>query len=293
MNRRLVVAGRNCLKDLPVALISAVSGGLWTAAGLLCLQAIHFPNYRLMDVTEELNLTFIGVIWAVLVLYPLGIYSGAWLMRQLYTRREPSFSPSLLAMSGFFGLMILGCWLRLNWGNSTTPTIWDGLILGSICSVVPILAACQPKWFTARSELLALCLVVPLLLVVSLPLFYFIYTDFPGADASIQAREQWGFKTFPSGNGEEMYTGVNFFQNCKLIVDRVGDIQAVAPTKGANKFVRQLGSSPFTMRGEFTLEVVGNKGTGVANYKTYDDDTSILFTSQGKKENLSCSDPAP
>ena len=291
MNRRLATAWRNCLKYLPVAITSTVSGGLWTAAGLLYLHAMHFPNYRLMDVMEDLTLTVIGVIWAMLFLYPLGIYSGAWLMRPIYTRRDRSFSPLLLAASGFLGLMILAFWLQSNWANSAPPTIWDGLILVGICSVLPILVACQLKIFTTRSELLELYIVVTLLLVAILPVFFFNYTDFPGANASIQAREEWGLTTFPSGDGETIYTGVDFFQNCKPIVDRVGDIQAVAPTKGANNFVRQLDSSPFTMRGEFTLEVVGSKGTGVANYKTYDDDASIAFTYQGKKENLSCDSP--
>ena len=291
MDRRLIVAGRSVLKHLPVAIASTLSGGLWTAAGLLYLHAIHFPNYRLMNVMAELNLTLMGVIWAVLFLYPLGIYSGAWLMRRRYIRRDQSFSPLLLAASGFLGLMILAFWLQSNWANSAPPTIWDGLILVGICSVLPILAACQLKVLTTRSELLGLYMVVTLLLIAILPVFFFNYTDFPGANASIQAREAWGLKTFPFGEGETIYAGVNFFQNCKPVVDRVGDIQAVVPTKGANKFVQQLGSSPFTMRGEFTLEVVGSKGTGVANYGTDKGHASISFTSQGKKERLSCDSP--
>ena len=242
-----------------------------------------------MNVTEDLNLTFIGVVWAVLFLYPLGVYSGAWLMRQLYTRRDPGFSPLLLAVSGFLGL-ILGCWLRSHWNQSTTLTIWSVLVVGGICSVLAILAACQQKRFTASRQQLKLRIAVPLLLVI-LPVFFFNYTDFPGANASVQSREGWGLKTFPSGEGKTIYAGVDFFQNCKPIVDRVGDIQAVVPTKGANKFVQQLGSSPFTMRGEFTLEVVGSKGKGVANYRTDKGHASISFTSQGKKERLSCDSP--
>ena len=50
MNRRLA----NSLKDLPVAIISALSGGLWAAIGIQYLRTNSFPNFRVMEFSESL-----------------------------------------------------------------------------------------------------------------------------------------------------------------------------------------------------------------------------------------------
>lgn len=284
MNRRLVAAFRNYLKDLPVALISALSGCLCSAIGIQYLQANHFPNYLLLDFVQFAWLAIIGYSWTVLVLYSLGIYGAAWLLRQFYPRHAPSFRPLSLAVRGYFGL-IVGFLLRWSWQRPPTIPIWNTGIWGVVGSVLAILMACQNKEFIIGRRQLRRRIGVPLLLILSL--FFFTYTGFPGAHATTEVRDKWGIKTFPGLLDREgsLYAGVSAFQGCKPIVDRVGEIQAVAPTEGPNFFSSDFGSNH--SQGEFTLEVVGSKGTGIANYE-YSNFNSVSFTFQGKTEKLSC-----
>ncbi|MBE9060869.1 hypothetical protein [cf. Phormidesmis sp. LEGE 11477] len=121
-----------------------------------------------------------------------------------------------------------------------------------------------------------------------LSVFCLTYTGFPGANATPQVREQWGLE-HPSG----MYGGVSTFKGCKPIVDRVGNIQFVAPTEGPNFYASDYGSNHG--EGEVTLEVVGSRGTGIANYKhsgwgvsLSPGSSNVSFTYQGKTENISC-----
>jgi hypothetical protein len=282
MNKRLVVA---LLKDLLVALVSVSSGCLWSVIGIQYLQDTHFPNFRVMDFVLYAWFHIIGYGWIGLVMYSLGIYSAAWLMRQFYPRREPSFGPSLLVMSGGFGL-ILGCLLQWTLQKPTTFLVWNAWLWGIVGSVLTIWAACQNKNFIIGRRQLRLRIGVPLLLMLSV--FCLTYTGFPGVNATPQVREQWGLK-HPSG----MYGGVSTFKDCKPMVDRVGKIQFVAPTEGPNFYSSDYGSNHG--EGEVTLEVVGSQGKGIANYKhsgwgilTSPGSGNVSFTHQGKTENLSC-----
>ena len=150
MNRRLVVEVRNGLKDLLVVLISALSGGLWSALGTQYLRANTFPNFRVMHFDESLVMG-IGYVWIVLVLYSLGIYSAAWLMRRFYTRHGSSFKPLSLVWGGVLGLTF-GCmltWQRIgtsgwDWGNV--------LMVGGISSILLMWVACRNKSFTVYSR---------------------------------------------------------------------------------------------------------------------------------------------
>ena len=285
MNRRLVIVLRSRIKDLPVAIISALSGCLWAVAGIQYLQATHFPNFRVMDFVSFAWLAILGYWWTGLVLYSLGIYSAAWLLRQFYTRHEPSFGPSLLVVSGGFGL-VFGGLLQWTWQKPTTLLVWNAWLWGVIGSVLAILVACQNKNFIVGERQLRLRVGVPLLLMLSL--FCLTYTGFPGINATPQVREQWGLK-HPSG----MYGGVSTFGNCKAIVDKVGKIQFVAPTEGPNYYASDYGSNHG--EGEVTLEVVGSRGTGIANYKhsgwgisLAPGSGNVSFTHKDKTESLSC-----
>lgn len=274
MNRRL----SNSLKDLPVAIASTLSGGLWAAVGIQYLLANNFPNFRVMEFSESLLLTGIGYAWTVLVLYSLGIYSAAWLIRRFYTRHEPSFRPLSLAWRGALGLILgnLLAWrriLRIGWS-------WDVFVFIGISSALFSWIACRNKEFTPKERQFKLRIGVPLLLTLSL--FFLTYTGFP-ANASAQIRAQWGLKHLPS-----LYGDMSTFQNCKPIVDRIGQIQVVAPTKGPNFSVRDSGSNKFWR--EIELEVVGSRGTGVVNSR-YPGPSPLSFTYQGKTEQIVCLNP--
>ena len=292
MDRRLVVAGRNGLKDLPVALISALSGGLWAVAGIQYLWATHFPNFRVMDFVLYAWLGIIGYGWAGLVLYTLGIYSAAWLLRQFSPHHEPSFGPSFLAMSGASGLFV-GCLLQWVWQQPTSLSVWNAWILGGIGSVVAMLIACQDKSFTVRGLQPKRRIGVPLLLLLSL--LYLTNNGFPVVNTTAQAREQWGLRHF-----ENYDSVVSNFQNCQPIVDRVGEVQFVAPTRGRNYHSSDGGSNHG--HGELTLEIVGSRETGIANY-SYQGSPSVTihgpgsnavsFTYRIKTEQLSCLNSVP
>ncbi|BAU10682.1 hypothetical protein LEP3755_11730 [Leptolyngbya sp. NIES-3755] len=124
-------------------------------------------------------------------------------------------------------------------------------------------------------------LVIPIVIITTLLLTN--QSSFPGTWASSQTRQQWAIEEFQNYDGV-----VKTIKHCKPIVDQVGQVQFVAPTRGANYVVSDPGSSGHS--GEFTLEVVGDKATGVA-YSTFHIETIIgyvEFTHQGRAETLKC-----
>ena len=187
--------------------------------------------------------------------------------------------------SGGFGLL-LGFLLQWTWQKPTTLLVWNAWLWGVTGSALAILATCQNKKFIAGGRQLELRIGVPLLLILSL--FCLTYTGFPGVHATPQVREQWGLK-----HSSGVYGGVSTFKDCKAIVDKIGQIQFVAPTKGPNYYASDYGSNHG--EGEVTLEVVGSRGTGIANYKhsgwgisLAPGSGNVSFTYKDKTESLSC-----
>lgn len=118
---------------------------------------------------------------------------------------------------------------------------------------------------------------------IALALILVNHNGFPGVTAPVELRQRWALKEFVNYDGV-----VKSIQNCRSIVERVGTVQAVAPTQGKNFVISDPGSSGHS--GELTLEVVGTKGTGVANFKFHIDTSvsSVDFAYQNKTETLVC-----
>ncbi|MBE9011089.1 hypothetical protein IQ250_12810 [Pseudanabaenaceae cyanobacterium LEGE 13415] len=124
-------------------------------------------------------------------------------------------------------------------------------------------------------------LVIPIIMISMLLLVN--QSEFPGTWASPAIRQQWAIGEFQNYEGV-----VKSIQTCPAVVDRLGQVQYVAPTRGRNYVVSDPGSSGH--HGEFTLEVVGTKATGVANF-TFHIGTSVAYvhlTHQDKTEMLKC-----
>ncbi|MEH2418804.1 hypothetical protein [Nostoc sp.] len=107
--------------------------------------------------------------------------------------------------------------------------------------------------------------------------------SFPGITAPAKIRQEWAYKEF--SNYDQV---VNSIKRCQPIIKRVGYVIFVAPTKGLKYVVYKPGSSGH--HGELTLEVVGGRGTGVANFglHIFTAVSSGQFTYQNKTKELVC-----
>ncbi len=271
---------RHHFRDGIVTVVSVLSGVLVAVPGIRYLRSeLYFLNYR------QAGLLVWPFLWfaAGLILYALGIYGGALLIRQLYPRRVPTFEPALLAVAGIIGLLI-GCLIQ--WSAQVGMLSWTAaLILGGIGSALGVLLACRVKYPRALGRKAAAARAsFPLLLI--LLLFLLNYTGFPGVKATAQSRQQWASRQF-----SEYDYMVSNFKRCQPVIERVGEVKFVAPAKGVN-FVADEGGSG--RHGEFTLEVVGSTDTGIAHFDFILSAGSLQkfqFTHQNKTEDLSCFNP--
>ncbi|MGB3790156.1 MAG: hypothetical protein WA949_19260 [Phormidesmis sp.] len=269
------------MKDSVVALVSTLGGLIIAGLVLVILPtADFFLNYRDAQTGEWIMLWMVTAF----VVYLLCVYGVAVLLRQRYASWTYSFEPSLVslgsAVGGLIGLALLIPLLRL--GASSYFLRW----LPALVSFIPVLLmarlACLIKYRKGagrRGTLLRI--LIPVLLGLTLTAIN--YTGFPGSRASAETRQQWAYKEF-----EEYPSVVEQVSSCKLIIDRVGAVKTVAPIKGRNTINRDPGSSGH--RGELTLEVVGEAGTGVANssFHIFTSLYEIKFTQNNKTETLTC-----
>lgn len=287
-------------KDGFVAFICTLSSGLicfYFATG----DDSSFVNYR------EMNQMVHGVLTlcAVILFYALGIYGSAWFLMLFRPRRMPTFEPALLMVGGVIG-GLLGLLTAVSLGPSLfiqlnilslkilgVPTFnrirsggWPALLLimvcGAIISMIGIRLACWFK-FPRSAGAVASGMRASIPIVLILCLYWLHYSGFPSVNASAQKRQAWGYGTFSSYGSI-----VDYVKACKDITEKVGDIEFVSPTAGGNFFVQtdNPGTSSYRIEREFTLEVVGTAGTGVAKLPKKGDNT---FTHQkGKEEKLFC-----
>lgn len=158
------------------------------------------------------------------------------------------------------------------------------LYLLGVCTIALLLRKCYPRRGrnqVANKQRTFLKFMVPAMLISALVVIN--YGSFPGAFASAEARQQWAYTEFT-----DYKFVVSDIQNCEPIKARVGNVKTIAPTWGKNITVRDSGSSGHY--GEFTLEVIGDRGTGVANASFHIGTVipSVEFTYAGKTEMLTC-----
>lgn len=241
----------------------------------------QYLNYREQHITDW----FYSWGTTALALCVLGAYSLALLVRSS-SKYDTAIEPVFSVLGCVVGLLI-GCVPIYIY--SITPTLQQIPFLWFWVLFLPILLSISGFLIASRIHSRRnsnLILSVSRILVpcaISLALILVNHSGFPGVTAPVELRQLWALKEFGDYNGV-----VKSIQNCRPIVDRVGTVQAVAPTQGKNFVISDPGSSGHS--GELTLEVVGTKGTGIANFKFHigTSVSSVDFTYQNKTENLAC-----
>jgi hypothetical protein len=272
-----------------IALVTLFGGVLLASIGLPIL--IFAFNYRQILYSEYFILLFVMIFY----LYNSGIYISATLFH-LYSKLHLEIEPSALAFGSIIGL-VLGRYLTI----PLTRLILDKFpllhkffgyhsfdadlryILGVslLFSLLGIRAACAfelNKSISLTRPLLKSTSVVVIGLILQFVLFLY-RSDFPGVNASLESRQKWAYQEFDS-----YPSVVNTIGLCNEITAKLGKIKFIAPTKGRNISILDPGSLAYA-DGSLTIEVVGEKGTGIVYMNVRSDD---FFEYQGKKTRLEC-----
>lgn len=247
----------------------------------------NLVNYREMNIPGWFRLWLI----AKPVLYGLGSHITALVLQQT-SRQEAAIEPAFLTLGGTAGLLAgMGSVILL---ESLQPSIQIpyplnliGLVATALFSVLlsffAIRFACRFKRRSAHSNSKVLLLRALVPFIFTLMLIWLHYGSFPGAIASAETRQQWAYQEF------ENYKGVvASVSRCQFILERVGNVQFIAPTSGKNYVISDPGSSGHS--GKLTLEVVGETGVGVASFGFHLDTHASAgeFTYQNKTETITC-----
>ncbi len=264
------------MKDNTVALMSTLGG--FVLVGLEFFPSAALENYRQAGPVEAVYFW----ITAIDVLYLLGVYSVSLLLRQTYPRRSRTFEPSFLVLSSGLGCLVSS--LLFFWITFYRPaTYWQLPLL----AILPVMLLCTRLGFwvkrhkTVGKRGTLLRLVVPALLITTL--FWVHNNDFPTNFASAEARQQWAYAEF-----SDYKSVVQEIRSCQPLTARLGEIKTVAPTWGRNFTTYDLGSSGHN--GEFTLQLIGTKGTGTANFGFHIETNvyQVKFTQNNKTNVLIC-----
>lgn len=271
------------MKNKIVALLDMLGCFLTAAIDITFLTSIgNYLNYREATPGEWIYLW----IMTAMTLYLLGLYTIAMVERQL-SEQEMEIEPVFLVFGCIIGLLV---GYLVAYFYSSMPTLrhkfpWSFwvLVLPFLLSLLGISIAVIFKRSKSTSNLIVSLLRILIPSAIALTFILVNNNGFPGVAAPAEVRQQWASKEFWN------YAGVvNSIKSCQPIIKRVGSVKFVAPTQGQNDVFYDPGSSGHS--GEFTLEVVGEKGIGVANFDfrigTFV--SNVRFTYQKRTEELSC-----
>ncbi|MEG5059884.1 hypothetical protein QUB60_19025 [Microcoleus sp. A2-C5] len=270
------------MRNNRVALLDRLELLLIAAIDIIFLTSIgNYMNYREATLGEWFYLW----IMTALALYLLGLYTIAMVDRKL-SEQEMETEPLFVVFGCIIGLL---SGYLVTYFYSSMPTLphkWDGLLgvlLSFWLSILGIYVAGKFKRSKSTSNLIVSLLRILIPSAIALTFILVNNNGFPGVTAPAEVRQQWAYKEFWNYGGV-----VNSIKNCQPIIQRVGSVKFVAPTQGANNVTFEPGSSGHS--GEFTLEVVGDQGIGVA-YSYFHIGTfvsNVRFTYQKRTEELSC-----
>ncbi|MEG4803959.1 hypothetical protein QUB63_07325 [Microcoleus sp. ARI1-B5] len=265
-----------------VALLDRLAWLLTAAIDIIFLTSIgNYLNYRQGTPGE-------WVYWLIMIalaLYLLGIYTIALVTRQV-SRQEMAIEPSFLVLGCIIGLLV-GCLAMYLYSISTMlqKLNWSFKLLDLpfLLSFLGICLAGRFKRSKSTSNLNFSLLRILIPCAIFLTFILATNHGFPGVAAPAEVRQQWAYKEFWNYGGV-----VDSIKKCQPIIKRVGSVKLVAPTQGSNNVSFDPGSSGHS--GEFTLEVVGEKGRGVANFDFHIGTfvSNVRFTYQKRTEELSC-----
>ncbi|OUL29610.1 hypothetical protein BV372_22995 [Nostoc sp. T09] len=223
-----------------------------------------------------------------LALYVLGISMTALVLQQMSSQKS-EIEPSFLVLGGIIGLLVGSLPLSLNLLTQRSHQLTSPFVIlpvSVLLSILGIRTACE---FPRRKSnfhprvLLFRTLIPSLLALLALTVIWVHNSSFPGVTATSVVRQQWAYKAFNEYKGV-----VDTIKTCQPIIKRVGNVKYAAPTSGKNYVMADSGSSGHS--GEFTLEVVGEKGIGVANF-SFHLGTAVShgqLTYQGRTEEIFC-----
>jgi hypothetical protein len=267
-------------------------GGIIYAAVWTKILDITF-NYRQINEGEGFLLFSLMFIY----FYYFGVYISAAIFRFFSKRKKyivPSALPLLIGSLIFTFLVTLI--LSLFFVETSGQTFL--LMLAFLFIPLSIILSLHKLVFYAAYEFeynkslkYFFVKIATVLLINSTLLLVVCTNDFPGVNASVEVRQEWAYKKY------QPYSQiVNSIQENHDIKDKIDPIKSVAPTNGKNLFLttEKLRAD----NSELTLEVVGQKGTGIAYITTYAGYISgMCFEYQGKKtrpkpwaSGLSCND---
>ena len=235
--------------------------------------------------------------------YYFGVYISAAIFR-FFSKRERYIVPSALPLLigslifSFLVTLLLAFFFVYSPGRSFIVGIsFIGIFVYlftplSIILILNILVFHAAYEFDSNKSLKYFIVKIATVLLINLTLLLVVcVNDFPGVNAPVEDRQEWAYENY------KPYSQiVNSIQENHDITDKIGQIKSVAPTKGKNIILttEKLRAD----NSELTLEVVGEKGTGIAYITTYAGYiSSMCFEYQGKKtrpkpwaSGLSCND---
>jgi hypothetical protein len=261
---------------LGIVLTSILYATIWT------IIFYHNFNYRVLATSED------DVYYCIIMFicfYHLGVYISAATFGGFFKRERAIASPalsslvycSIVLVSSLLIIVVSSLFFIFSIG-SYIFYIYLAIILILQIGVVHLV---YNNFENTKSLKHIFKKTAPVLLISLILLIVVCINDFPGVNAPIAVRQEWAYKKFP---GYSII--VDSIERTNEITDKVGQIKFVAPTKGRNLLLRVgAGHMPLS---NLTLEVVGEKGTGIAYICTLGGQGiwGISFEYQGKKTKL-------
>jgi hypothetical protein len=227
-------------------------------------------NYR--EIRLDNYFTLLSVM--IICLYNFGVYISATLI-QLSSKRTRDIIPSALTLGSIIGSVM--AYLTILMLKPYNVVTWGILLLFPLGG---IRSTCIFEANKHVSRALPLLKISTVILVNLIVLIAVSKTDFPGVQAPIQIRQKWAYEEFSFYRQVVKHIGF-----CNPIQDKVGKIKFIAPTKGRNIHIAEGGSGDHS---ELTLEIVGEKGTGIAHLSGQFMPSVNFFEYQGKKTRVIC-----
>lgn len=252
--------GEGPLENPDLIALSAILSGIATAIAGYTLSQLTWlreaGNYAVASAIDD----FVVPAALVGLLFALGAYLGAsafWLA----SRRVPDIVPLRVAFGAvtagvlaFAGVLLVGTLVPLGRYLAMAVTLLAAYYGARLTTSLR-----RPKPQVAGVRLARVALTASVLLVATLLVSY-RPTGWPGADAPIAARDAWAHKTFK----EHYAQAVAYVKACPEVTDKLGAVSAIAPAPGTNAVY--YGNSEAS--GDFTLEVVGARGTTLVHAAT-------------------------